>query len=51
LRAHLKKAAADIIAAIPDPFFRGLAVIDYEHWRPVHALNWHSRVGYFCQKK
>lgn len=35
LSAHLEKAQADIVAAIPDPNFSGVAVIDFESWRPV----------------
>ncbi|XP_074861511.1 hyaluronidase-1 isoform X2 [Carettochelys insculpta] len=40
LPAHLHQARADIAAAIPEPGFRGLAVIDWESWRPVWARNW-----------
>ena len=31
---HYEKAASDIITAIPDPEFSGLAVIDWEMWFP-----------------
>ncbi|XP_071501941.1 hyaluronidase-1-like [Diadema antillarum] len=31
---HLEKAAADVLAAIPDPDFSGVGVIDWESWRP-----------------
>ncbi|XP_072043620.1 hyaluronidase-1-like [Amphiura filiformis] len=34
LTQHLEKVAIDIIAAIPDPDFTGLAVIDWEKWFP-----------------
>ncbi|XP_035696340.1 hyaluronidase-1-like [Branchiostoma floridae] len=37
ITAHLAKAAEDIVAIIPDPDFQGLAVIDWEKWKPV----WH----------
>ncbi|XP_075795652.1 hyaluronidase-1 isoform X2 [Pelodiscus sinensis] len=40
LRAHLSKAERDIAAAIAEPGFRGLVVIDWESWRPVWARNW-----------
>lgn len=40
LLAHLGKARHDIQAAISEPSFRGLAVIDWESWRPVWARNW-----------
>ncbi|XP_072176267.1 hyaluronidase-1-like [Diadema setosum] len=31
---HLEKAAADVLAAIPDPDFSGVGVLDWESWRP-----------------
>jgi len=43
LHAHLEKARADILAAIPDPDFAGPVVIDYERWRPEWSLNWAAR--------
>jgi hyaluronoglucosaminidase len=43
---HLAKAAKDIQKAIPDPKFNGLAVIDYEGWRPLWQLNWYTRIVY-----
>ena len=46
LRAHLEKARADILKAIPDPDFAGPAVIDYEKWRPEWSLNWAARRVY-----
>ena len=46
LDAHLEKAAQDIAHAIPDPEFEGLAVIDYEAWRPLFRLNWFTRRSY-----
>lgn len=46
LDAHLRKAEQDIVEAIPDPEFDGLAVIDYEAWRPLYQLNWFTRRSY-----
>lgn len=46
LAAHLEKAVEDIERAIPDPYFSGLAVIDYEAWRPIYSMNWFSRTVY-----
>uniref|UniRef100_A0A674IY09 Hyaluronidase n=1 Tax=Terrapene triunguis TaxID=2587831 RepID=A0A674IY09_9SAUR len=40
LQAHLGKVRHDIQATILEPGFRGLAVIDWESWRPVWARNW-----------
>ncbi|XP_041461684.1 hyaluronidase-1-like [Lytechinus variegatus] len=31
---HLEKAAEDIMSTIPDPKYNGVAVIDWEAWRP-----------------
>ncbi|XP_006023812.1 hyaluronidase-1 isoform X1 [Alligator sinensis] len=42
LPAHLQKAEQDIKADILDPNFRGLAVIDWESWRPLWVRNWDS---------
>nr|XP_039270178.1 hyaluronidase-1-like [Styela clava] len=38
LYAHLKKAAEDIVSSIPEHDFQGLAVIDWEAWRPLWVL-------------
>ncbi|KAH7729822.1 Protein CHHY-1 [Aphelenchoides avenae] len=46
LNAHLEKVEHDIVRAIPDPEFDGLAVIDYEAWRPLYRLNWFTRRSY-----
>ncbi|XP_056661011.1 hyaluronidase-1 [Monodelphis domestica] len=43
LAAHLAKAQQDILDFIPKPDFRGLAVIDWESWRPLWAYNWDSK--------
>ncbi|XP_069083675.1 hyaluronidase-4-like [Pleurodeles waltl] len=40
LKSHLEKANADIHYYIPSDDFRGLAVIDWEHWRPQWERNW-----------
>ena len=34
LTQHFEKATEDILTAIPDPDFSGLAVIDWEKWFP-----------------
>ena len=39
LTKHLEKATDDIIAAIPNPQFSGLAVIDWEKWFPQWNFN------------
>ncbi|XP_038628498.1 hyaluronidase-1 isoform X1 [Tachyglossus aculeatus] len=46
LASHLAQAQLDIQAAIPKPNYRGLAVIDWESWRPLWALNWDSKEVY-----
>ncbi|XP_046907236.1 hyaluronidase PH-20-like [Hypomesus transpacificus] len=43
LRASLAKARADIIYYIPSRSRRGLAVIDWEEWRPLWVRNWGSK--------
>lgn len=35
INAHLDELRKDIAAAIPDPNFTGLAIIDYEGWGPI----------------
>ncbi|XP_048357242.1 hyaluronidase-4-like isoform X2 [Sphaerodactylus townsendi] len=45
LTRHLTKAKADINQIIPVRKFRGLAVIDWENWRPQWDRNWgHKRI-------
>ncbi|CAJ0605713.1 unnamed protein product [Cylicocyclus nassatus] len=39
LKAHLKKAKEDIKTNIPDENFSGLAIIDFERWRPLFSEN------------
>uniref|UniRef100_A0A673NP05 Hyaluronidase n=1 Tax=Sinocyclocheilus rhinocerous TaxID=307959 RepID=A0A673NP05_9TELE len=43
LEAHLHKARKDIAHFIPSEGFRGLAVIDWEFWRPQWNRNWHKK--------
>lgn len=42
LRAHLARAAEDIRLLL-QPAFRGLAVVDWEEWRPLWAQNWGAK--------
>uniref|UniRef100_A0A8C6MWW7 Hyaluronidase n=1 Tax=Mus spicilegus TaxID=10103 RepID=A0A8C6MWW7_MUSSI len=43
LQVHLKKAAQDINYYIPSENFSGLAVIDWEYWRPQWVRNWNTK--------
>ncbi|XP_058501257.1 hyaluronidase-4 [Solea solea] len=43
LDLHLLKAFQDINHFIPAEDFRGLAVIDWEFWRPQWSRNWHKK--------
>uniref|UniRef100_A0A8C5X3M4 Hyaluronidase n=1 Tax=Malurus cyaneus samueli TaxID=2593467 RepID=A0A8C5X3M4_9PASS len=43
LENHLKKAKEDIQLYIPSDEQLGLAVIDWEHWRPLWIRNWGSK--------
>lgn len=43
LVTHLAHTFQDIKAAMPEPDFSGLAVIDWEAWRPRWAFNWDSK--------
>lgn len=43
LQLHLKRAAQDIDYYIPGENFSGLAVIDWEYWRPHWARNWDAK--------
>ncbi|XP_044205493.1 hyaluronidase-1-like [Thunnus albacares] len=40
LAKHLRAASIDIQTDIPDRDFHGLAVVDWESWRPVWERNW-----------
>lgn len=43
LESHLYKAQHDIHHYIPSRDFHGLAVIDWEYWRPQWSRNWHKK--------
>ncbi|XP_029811536.1 hyaluronidase-4 [Suricata suricatta] len=43
LQVHLEKADQDINYYIPAEDFSGLAVIDWEYWRPQWARNWNTK--------
>ncbi|XFF76929.1 hypothetical protein AB1E18_003148 [Capra hircus] len=43
LQVHLEKADQDISYYIPSEDFSGLAVIDWEYWRPQWARNWNTK--------
>uniref|UniRef100_A0A669Q0T7 Hyaluronidase n=1 Tax=Phasianus colchicus TaxID=9054 RepID=A0A669Q0T7_PHACC len=42
LAAHLQQARRDIEAALPSTTYAGLAVVDWEQWRPLWARDWGS---------
>ncbi|XP_054548577.1 hyaluronidase-4 [Talpa occidentalis] len=46
LQVHLEKADQDINYYIPAEDFSGLAVIDWEYWRPQWARNWNTKNVY-----
>ncbi|CAD5215023.1 unnamed protein product [Bursaphelenchus xylophilus] len=46
LSAHIEKVKKDVVRHIPDENFDGLAIIDYERWRPLFDLNWTTRKIY-----
>nr|AAI69767.1 LOC398285 protein [Xenopus laevis]AAI69795.1 LOC398285 protein [Xenopus laevis] len=43
---HLKKAKEDIEYYLPSSKQHGLAVIDWEEWRPLYTRNWASKAVY-----
>lgn len=47
LQAHLRVASEDINTCIPDKDFPGLAVVDWESWRPVWERNWGTKQVYW----
>uniref|UniRef100_A0A3Q0SUB9 Hyaluronidase n=1 Tax=Amphilophus citrinellus TaxID=61819 RepID=A0A3Q0SUB9_AMPCI len=51
LDRHLLKAYQDINHFIPAEDFRGLAVIDWEFWRPQWSRNWHKKDIYRRKSK
>ncbi|XP_029906443.1 hyaluronidase-1 [Myripristis murdjan] len=46
LNEHLRTAAEDIRACIPNGNYQGLGVLDWESWRPVWERNWDSKQVY-----
>ncbi|XP_030914038.1 hyaluronidase-1 isoform X2 [Geospiza fortis] len=42
LEAHIHQATQDIKVTLPSPEYSGLAVIDWEKWRPLWIRNWGS---------
>ncbi|XP_062441632.1 hyaluronidase-1 [Rhea pennata] len=40
LQTHLHQASSNIEAALPNVSYNGLAVIDWEKWRPLWARDW-----------
>ncbi|XP_061923636.1 hyaluronidase-1 [Entelurus aequoreus] len=44
---HLSVARENISACIPDKDFQGLAVVDWESWRPVWERNWDTKQVYW----
>ncbi|XP_042262388.1 hyaluronidase-1 [Thunnus maccoyii] len=51
LDMHLEAASNDIRTDIPDRDFHGLAVVDWESWRPVWERNWDSKQVYWERSK
>ncbi|KAL7407370.1 hypothetical protein ABVT39_007441 [Epinephelus coioides] len=47
LDEHLRVASGNIHTWIPDRDFQGLAVVDWESWRPVWERNWDSKEVYW----
>jgi hyaluronoglucosaminidase len=43
---HHEQIEADVNRVIPNETFDGLAIIDYEAWRPIYDLNHSSRKVY-----
>lgn len=46
LDQHLRAASEDIRSCIPDRDYQGLAVVDWESWRPFWNRNWDSKHVY-----
>ncbi|XP_068450622.1 hyaluronidase-1 [Clinocottus analis] len=51
LDEHLKVASENISAWIPDRDFHGLAVVDWESWRPIWERNWDSKQVYWVESR
>lgn len=47
LNQHLQKADGDLRTDIPDRDFHGLAVVDWEKWRPLWERNWDTKEVYW----
>ncbi|XP_051567923.1 hyaluronidase-1-like [Myxocyprinus asiaticus] len=47
LNQHLWKAGNDLQLYIPDRDFHGLAIIDWEKWRPLWERNWDTKEMYW----
>ncbi|MFH4983140.1 hypothetical protein AB6A40_009849 [Gnathostoma spinigerum] len=43
---HLAKAKEDIEKAIPNENFTGVAILDFEEWRPTYETNWSAKRVY-----
>ncbi len=46
MSAHLAKLQIDIESVITDANFTGLAIIDFEEWRPTWTANFDSKLIY-----
>ncbi|KAM8930729.1 hyaluronidase-1-like, partial [Pelodytes ibericus] len=46
LKDHLEQAYVDIEATMPEPAFEGVAVVDWENWRPLWLRNWDKMLLY-----
>ncbi|XP_044129099.1 hyaluronidase-1-like [Bufo gargarizans] len=46
LEEHLDKAQQDLRSIMLDVNFRGVAVVDWEHWRPLWDRNWERMLLY-----
>lgn len=46
LHYHLSQAYADLQKTMPDKGFSGLAIVDWESWRPLWERNWNSKEIY-----
>ncbi|XP_069045702.1 hyaluronidase-2-like isoform X2 [Lepisosteus oculatus] len=46
LAAHSEKLAGDVRRSLPWPAFSGLAVVDWEEWRPQWERNWAGKAVY-----
>ncbi|XP_067314663.1 hyaluronidase-1 [Pseudorasbora parva] len=51
LKQHLWKAYGDLRADIPNRDFHGLAVVDWEKWRPLWERNWDTKAVYWKGSK